>query len=103
MSVVNKKFSSWSRTADSPVYLPYASGGTEGVYSFLISHNSVGAPAKGLAEWQRSWTQSKEVETGFTGALNSPMLGPSRNGSEEVSTYTKTGTFHPVSPQTGRK
>lgn len=58
----------------------------------MINHNSVGAPAKALSEWQRNWTQSEEVDSGFIGALKSMRLGPSRNGNEEVSTCTKTGT-----------
>lgn len=91
LGVVNKKFYSWSWAV--PARLLTLTGETGGEPFFLlINHNSVGAPAKALTEWQRSWTQNEEVDSGFIGALKSPRLGPSRNGNEEASTCTKTGT-----------
>jgi hypothetical protein len=48
----------------SPVYLGYVSGGTGGRLVILsIKQNCVGAPAKALAEWPRSWTLGEEAES----------------------------------------
>lgn len=102
---MNKKFYSWSRTAGLSCLswlCLWRNRRGGGLFFLLVNHNSVGAPAKTLARWQRSWTQS-EVESGFTGTPKSPTLSPLQSGSEGVSTCTKTGTSTQKPPQTGRK